>query len=315
MTYDEITLFRRFLTDKGTFNNFEYLYRSHKFDNRDLNKFMEETKAEAVIMSAFDFSGAKNTIFNYQYWKKLDERWQLKLREFRSTGKIMEEACIQCANCKRILPKSAFLYRTNGLLHKHCKECESGEYSKRIKEIKTSQAVIEAQQREEQKKEIEKILDYAKIVSDNPIKYESKISINQSRNKMEDFTFFDFESKKGQGNMIGPNKFAVNNKKGNYSVVINADDSKTIIDGNLLRLRIRQDNITGALHFVFNATTGAVCIVRNNKNVTVSNKDLVEFLIDLLGYPKSTERVLVDMSENLSRTKDYVTFLIKKPKK
>ena len=304
MTYDEITLFRKFLTDKGTQNNFEYLYRSHKFDDRDLNKFMEETKAEAVIMSAFDFSGAKNTIFNYQYWKKLDERWQLKLREFRSTGKIMEEACIQCANCKRVLPKSAFLYRTNGLLHKYCKECESGEYSKRMKET---------QQRENQKKEIEKILDYAEKVSDRPIKYES--TINQSSNKMEDFTFFDFESKKGQGNMIGPNKFAVNNKKGNYSVVINADDSKTIIDGILLRLRIRQDNITGALHFVFNATTGAVCIVRNNKNVTVSNKDLVEFLIDLLGYPKSTERVLVDMSENLSRTKDYVTFLIKKPKK
>ena len=26
MTYDEITLFRRFLTDKGTLNNFEYFY-------------------------------------------------------------------------------------------------------------------------------------------------------------------------------------------------------------------------------------------------------------------------------------------------
>lgn len=42
---------------------------------------------------------------------------------------------------------------------------------------------------------------------------------------------------------------------------------------------------------------------------------MVEFLIKALGYDKATERVLVDISDNLSRTRDYVTFLIKKPRK
>ena len=132
---------------------------------------------------------------------------------------------------------------------------------------------------------------------------------------MEDFTFFDFDKKSSLVNSIGANKFAINNKRGNYTVVMNIEDSKAIIDANLMRLRLRQDNITGALHFVFNATVGATCIIKNKKNVTVANKDLVEFLIKALGYTNTSERVLVDISDNLSRTRDYVTFLIKKPKK
>lgn len=96
---------------------------------------------------------------------------------------------------------------------------------------------------------------------------------------------------------------------------MNIEDSKEIIDANLMRLRLRQDNITGALHFVFNATVGATCVIKNKKNVAVSNKQLVEFLISALGFDKTTERVLVDISDNLSRTKDFITFLVKKPKK
>lgn len=322
MTYDEITLFRKFLEGKGVLNNFEYFYANHRFKKISIDAYYEQTQAEDVILDAFDMSAAGNTIFNFQYWKKLDERWQRKLDEFRETGKITEALTVKCGQCGRVLPRSAFNIKTNGLLHKHCKECESGEYARRQKELKKALAEKENLQRvnssaeQARKNEIEHALNYAANLDARLEKEQEPptITTNQPK-KMEDFTFFDFEKKSSLVNSIGANKFAINNKRGNYTVVMNIEDSKDIIDANLMRLRLRQDNITGALHFVFNATVGATCIIKNKKNVTVANRDLVEFLIKALGYPSTTERVLVDISDNLSRTRDYVTFLIKKPKK
>ena len=92
MTYDEITLWRRFMQSKATLNNFEYLYHSHRFDKRDLEQYLEETDAEDVLLSAFDFSGAGNTIFGYQYWKNLDEKWQAKLNSYRCA---LKEHCVR----------------------------------------------------------------------------------------------------------------------------------------------------------------------------------------------------------------------------
>lgn len=335
MNYDEITMFRKFLAAKGTLANFEYFYTKRRFRSISMDEYLEQVNAEYAILDAFDMGGAHNTIFNYQYWKGLDEKWQRKLEEFRRTGKAdIKEPEIYCPHCKRILPKSSFDYNTKGTLHKHCKECESGEWDRIRKE--REEAAKEQEQREKQakqlekeigekqaklerltgsrrEKEIEEALDYAAQVSDKREPEPATIPVTPRR--VGDFTFFDFEKKSSLVHAIGPNKFAVNNKKGNYTVVMNVDDSKAIIDANLLRLRLRQDNITGALHFVFNATAGATCVIRNKKNVAVANKDLVDFLVSALGYSRSTERFLVDISDNLSRTKDYVTFLVKKPRR
>lgn len=78
------------MESKGVLNNYEYLYRSHRFDNRDINQFFDEVDAEDVILSAFDFSGARSTIFGYQYWKKMNEKWQVRLSEYRNSGQLEE---------------------------------------------------------------------------------------------------------------------------------------------------------------------------------------------------------------------------------
>ena len=148
MTYNETILWQRFMQDKGVLNNFEYLYRAHRFDKRSLEQYLEETEAEDVILNGFDFSGARNTIFDFKYWKALNEKWQRRLREFRDTGKMEEEAQILCAHCKRVLPKSAFEYTTKGILHKHCKECESGEWDRRRKEQEKAAKELENKQKE-----------------------------------------------------------------------------------------------------------------------------------------------------------------------
>ena len=109
MTYDETTLFTKFMQGKGVMNNFEYLYRSHRFDKRDLDTYFSEVTAEDVILSAFDFTGAGNTIFGFKYWKEIDQKWQAKLTEFRNTGILTaDEAQVYCPHCQRVLPRTAF---------------------------------------------------------------------------------------------------------------------------------------------------------------------------------------------------------------
>ena len=155
MTYDEITLWRRWMQGKGMLNNFEYLYNSHRFDKRELDEFLEDVAAEDVILSAFDFSGAGNTIFSFKYWKDLDSKWQLRLREFRDNGDMIEAQTVVCINCKRRLPRSAFAMTNKGLLHKHCKECESGEWARQKREAEKQKKDKERLEKEIAQKQAE----------------------------------------------------------------------------------------------------------------------------------------------------------------
>ena len=136
MTYDESTLFMKFMQGKGVMNNFEYLYRSHRYDKKkDLERYMDEVDAEDVILSAFDMSGAGNTIFGVKYWQEINDKWQAKLTEFRNTGILTaDEAQVYCPHCQRVLPRTAFAVKANMQLHKHCKECEGGKWDRDKKE-------------------------------------------------------------------------------------------------------------------------------------------------------------------------------------
>lgn len=146
MTYDETTLFTKFMQGKGVMNNFEYLYRSHRFDKRDLDTYLDEVAAEDVILSAFDFTGAGNTIFGFKYWKDIDQKWQAKLTEFRNTGILTaDEAQVYCPHCQRVLPRTAFATKSNGTLHKHCRECEGGKWDKEKKEREKTEKEAEKQ--------------------------------------------------------------------------------------------------------------------------------------------------------------------------
>ena len=55
MTYNEITLFRRFMTNKGVLNNFEYLFSHHRLESKTIDEYYEDASADLVIMTAFDF--------------------------------------------------------------------------------------------------------------------------------------------------------------------------------------------------------------------------------------------------------------------
>lgn len=135
MTYDEITLFWKFLQNKSMLSNYKWFYENHAFDKRSLDTFLDEVDAEDAILTAFDIGGAPTTIFNVKYWQSFNEKWQRTLKEFREKGmEAVPEPTVQCQHCGRVLPRFAFAYSPKGQLHKHCKECESGEWDRQRKE-------------------------------------------------------------------------------------------------------------------------------------------------------------------------------------
>ena len=146
MTYDEITLFGRFLQDKSMQKNFAYFYENHRFDKRSLEEFLEQVDAEDAILSAFDLAGAPNTIFSPKYWQGLNDKWMKRLAEFRDEGERLDRQAIRCEHCGRMMPYSSFALNSKGQLHKHCRECESGEWDRKRKEE-------EARAKEQEKRE------------------------------------------------------------------------------------------------------------------------------------------------------------------
>lgn len=135
MTYDEVTLFYKFMQSKGVMNNFTYLYNAHRYDKRDLDTYLLDVDAEDAVLSAFDFSGFLNSSFGVKYWQEISQKWLAKLTEFRNTGVLgVEEQQLYCPHCGRLQPRSAFATKSNGVLHKHCMECEGGKWDKDKKE-------------------------------------------------------------------------------------------------------------------------------------------------------------------------------------
>lgn len=155
MTDNETILWQRFMQSKGIMNNFTYLYDAHKFDKRSMEEYLEDVQAEDVILNAFDFTGAGNTIFGFKYWKDMDAKWQVKLAEFRKEGSIdIPEEQIRCPHCGRLRPRSAFTVGSKGQLHKHCKECEGGFWDKQRKEREKEEK--EREKLEKERRQLEK---------------------------------------------------------------------------------------------------------------------------------------------------------------
>ena len=134
---------------------------------------------------------------------------------------------------------------------------------------------------------------------------------------MEDFTFYDFEKKPSiTDRTIGKGHIAINYKKKNMCVSFGVHESSDIIKAKLMKVRVRVDNITGDMHLVFNREVGAPATIRNEKNITIVNQQLVDFLMCALCLPLTDgTRPIIDISDNLSNSNDYITYKINRPKK
>jgi len=142
---------------------------------------------------------------------------------------------------------------------------------------------------------------------------ERRRKFNIENNIMEDYTFDDFD-KSCTRSKLQENEISINYKKSNHTVTFNQDVSAEIVIGGLTHVRIRKDNITGDIHFVFNNTTGCAATIRNTKgakNIIIINKDLVDFLVKELNLDKNVSRSVIEISGNLAnRSSEYLTYKI-----
>jgi hypothetical protein len=132
---------------------------------------------------------------------------------------------------------------------------------------------------------------------------------------MEDFTFFDFDKPNSvRDRAIDEGTAAINYKKKNGYLSFGQSESIGIARSELLKLRVRIDNITGAMHFVFNKDHGAAVTVRNSKkSICICNQQLVDFLCERLNLEKKDgSRYIIKIGKNLSNTEDFVTYCITK---
>ena len=303
------------MTNKGVLNNFEYLFSHHRLESKTIDEYYEDASADLVIMTAFDFSKCERTIFNYAYWEKLDQKWQFCLKRFREEGKMENPPELRCAKCGKMKPVSAFNLGKKLVPHKFCKECEGLLTAKKVASSATTEGIFKICSHCGKRKNIEEF-DLKHDSADGhqncckDCMREGKKLLIAKQEKMEDFTFYDFDkSSNVRDRVIEAGKAAINYKKTGSYLSFGVNESSAIIKGGLLKMRVRVDNITGAMHFVFNKDQGATAAVRNKKNVVLTNKQLVDFLIERLRIEaKENERYLINIGKNLSNTDNFITF-------
>lgn len=315
MTYDETTLFRNFMKSVNMLNNFEFLYGQYKLSDLNIIDYYDEANPEVVITTAFDFS--KSRIFSYQYWKNLEDKWRQVLENFRKNGERIEKPLVCCAKCGQMKPESEFRVRNNGLLHKFCIQCEGG----KPLELKDTKVCARCG--------MEKPLDefnsspssrdgkssYCKECA----KELARESYNKSKKKqqpiesdeMEDFTFYDFDGNSDKRKIHKGTAVVMFKSEHNKYLLFGKTETEEIKKRGLIKMRVRVDNITGEIHFVFNKEHGAKA-VNIERNLKFTNTDLVVFLMEHLNLGKKEGRYIINIGENLSRTNEFITYKVSK---
>lgn len=318
MTYDETTLFRNFLRNKGILNNFEFFYQHHRFDKKSIVEYYDDTPAEQVIMTAFDFSKPKNTIFGYKYWDDINEKWLKVLKSFyENSKKIDNTPLVRCGKCGKMLPETEFQVRKNGLLHKFCITCEGGKPLEK-KDTKVCTRCGEEKPRDEfynspssKDGKASYCKECVKELS-REIYYNKKEKQQSNENNMEDYTFYDFDNSNQDSRIIAEGTAVIYYRTKNKYLIFGKTESEEILRSGLVKMRVRVDNITGAIHFLFNKEQGATSNTKS-KNVRFTNSELVEFLMVQLGLErKEGSRYIISIGQNLSRTSDFITYKVSK---
>lgn len=122
----------------------------------------------------------------------------------------------------------------------------------------------------------------------------------------KDYVFHDFGEKSRVS--LKSDVISVYAGKTAPSLAVNPVIGGEIWDRQLLRLRIREDLLTGQLHLVFNREHG-VTGRREKKIVKWSNKELVMFLKDRLKF-EGDRTTRLKISENLANSDEFMTFEI-----
>lgn len=122
----------------------------------------------------------------------------------------------------------------------------------------------------------------------------------------KDYVFHDFGDKSCVS--LKSDVITVYTGKTAPSLAVNPAICSEIWDRQLLRLRVREDLLTGQLHLVFNIEHGVIGR-REKKTMKWSNKELVMFLKDRLKL-KEDGTTRLKISGNLANSDEFMTYEI-----
>lgn len=258
--------------------------------------------------------------FSKDFWNDLEDKWVKHYGEIREgllypkpMNKSSEEVKYVLENSGRLYYSEEdgefkFVKAASHIWIDDCFHLLSGKYISNIqyKDFENALAIVF--------KGEHLTFENCKRAFDEYFKGKTNTDVILTKNKnMEDFTFYDFNSNGvGIRTKLNSKEIAVNCKKSNYSVTFNQITSKEILDGSFITYRVREDNITGALHFVFtkdNTIGSKFCATGSSKNVLISSKKLVEFLKSKFKL-EGQERYILQISPNCSHSEMYYTVKI-----
>ncbi len=345
MTYDEITVFRRFLKDKGVLGNYEFFYKAHRYDKIELDYFLEQVEAEGAILRAFDTECAGNTIFSEKYWDDLNKKWIKRLRDFRLTGDMTSQELVQCQHCKRTLSVSAFVLGAHGL-HKHCKECESGEWDSKLreqakaeKERERKQKEISALEKEIADKQYALELRKAKLNGETTTKVcahcgkrklrsefspsdtsedglqswcnrcqEKMTNVSDNADQLAERSAAKEEEVRPSAPRLGEYDATLHYKQAQKSITFNATLSELIREGHFTKCYLNTDR--QQRHFlIFNHAEGANVSTLGHRSAVLScvySSDICSALAKHFQL-KIGDSYYLHITRNLSRTADFIT--------
>ena len=127
---------------------------------------------------------------------------------------------------------------------------------------------------------------------------------------MEDFTYFDFDSKGLAGRTIDDNHFR-GYLHSTSAITMNKKDSALIHEKGMTHLRVQRNNLTGEIFLVFNKGKGIeLKKYRGNCGITITNKELVKFLFKNFGITNTEPIYNFCISPNLAKIEEIVTFKV-----
>lgn len=135
-------------------------------------------------------------------------------------------------------------------------------------------------------------------------------------------TYLTFDAPKGR-NQIGENQFSIwiSKFKGNnhfdYGMTFNLEISNRVKKEGFKALKIAVNTLTGEFYFVFvkekvgNESINITFAGQKKSSVCIRMKQAVCHVAKLLGLDQETEfRTLIDISTNLSKSEDQMTFKV-----
>lgn len=128
---------------------------------------------------------------------------------------------------------------------------------------------------------------------------------------MEEFEEIEFFQ--GNKKETPKNKILVTKSKNNYNAVtINSHISRQLSKRGLDKVRVMRKKETGDIMLLFNKENGLSFTLKGMRTIAIHCKGFVDFLFNEFNPCSIESRFYINISDNMSKRDDIMTFILKK---